>query len=160
MTVDGRGRDRHERDRGRRGVVDGHGVVRGAGPDAGRQHAGVEGEQPLVVASQTPLTPPRVVRPLLGKPVGVPTKPVAGQRFTFSLPVTRSDTGALMRRARWSATRQWRARLIRHAESFKAGKARLSFVVPKTAQGKLLKIKIKITVLGQTASRTYTYAVR
>ncbi len=115
---------------------------------------------PLVVASQTPLAQPRVVRPLLGKPVGVPTKPVAGQRFTFSLPVTRSDTGALMRTGTMVCNPSVAGKVVRHADSFKAGKARLSFVVPKTAQGKLLKIKIKITVLGQTASRTYTYAVR
>ena len=51
-------------------------------------------------------------------------------------------------------------KVLRHTDSFKAGKARLSFVVPKTAKGKLLKVEIKITASGQTASRTYTYAVR
>ena len=51
-------------------------------------------------------------------------------------------------------------KLVTHADSFKAGKAQLSFVVPKTAKGKLLKVKITITASGQTAGRTYTYAVR
>ena len=115
---------------------------------------------PPVVAPQKPLTPPRVVQPLLGKPVGVPTKPVAGQRFTFSLPVTRSDTGALMLTGTMICNPSVAGKVIGHADSFKAGKARLSFVVPKTAKGKLLKVKVKITASDQTASRMYTYAVR
>ena len=100
------------------------------------------------------------MRPVLGKPVGVPAKPVAGKRFTFSLPVTRSDTGALLLTGKMDCDPSVAGKVIRHAESFKAGKARLSFVVPKTAKGKLLKVKIKITASGQTAGRTYTYAVR
>jgi hypothetical protein len=44
--------------------------------------------------SPTPPTQPPLIRPLLGKPVGMPAKPAAGRRFTFSLRVTRSDTGA------------------------------------------------------------------
>ena len=40
------------------------------------------------------------VRPLLGKPVGVPSTPVAGKQFTFSLSVTRSDTGAQFKAAK------------------------------------------------------------
>ena len=51
-------------------------------------------------------------------------------------------------------------KLLKHAESFKAGKARLTFVVPKTAKGKFLKIKIRITASGQTTTRLYTYKVR
>ena len=51
-------------------------------------------------------------------------------------------------------------KLIRHVEWFKAGKARLSLVVPKTAKGKQLKVKIKITASGQTTTRLYAYKVR
>ena len=100
------------------------------------------------------------MRPLLGKPVGVPAKPVAGKRFTFSLPVTRSDTGAPLLTGKMARTRRSAGKVIRHTDSFKAGKARLSFVVPKTAKGKLLKVKIKITASGQTAGHTYTYLLR
>ena len=49
---------------------------------------------------------------------------------------------------------------LKHIESFKAGKARLSFVVPKTAKGKLLKITIAIAASGQTTTRLYTARVR
>jgi hypothetical protein len=51
-------------------------------------------------------------------------------------------------------------KLVKHAESFKAGKARLTFVVPKTAKGKLLKITIKITSGAQATTRLYSYKVR
>ena len=51
-------------------------------------------------------------------------------------------------------------KLVKHAESFKAGKARLTFVVPRTAKGKLLKIKLRISASGQTTTRLYTYNVR
>jgi hypothetical protein len=112
------------------------------------------------VESQKPLTPPLVVRPLLGKPVGAPAKPVAGQRFIFSLRVTRSDTGTLLRSGRMDCAPSVAGKVIRHTESFKAGTARLSFVVPDAAKGKPLRVKIAITASGQTAGRTYTYAVR
>jgi hypothetical protein len=50
--------------------------------------------------------------------------------------------------------------VIRHAESFKAGTARLSFFVPKTAKGKLLKVNVKITNGAQSALRVFSYKVR
>ena len=90
----------------------------------------------------------------------MPAKPVAGRQFTFSLPVTRSDTGAPLLTGKMACAPSVAGKAIRHTESFKAGKARLSLVVPKTAKGKLLKVKITITASGQTAGRTYTYAVR
>jgi hypothetical protein len=118
------------------------------------------GAPPLVVAPQNPLTPPLVVRPVLGKPVAAPGKPVAGKQFTFSLRVTRSDTGAPLLTGKMDCAPTVAGKLITHTDSFKAGKARLSFVVPRTAKGKLLKVKIAITASGRTASHTYSYAVR
>jgi hypothetical protein len=112
---------------------------------------------PAAVAQQQPLTPP-LVRPLLGKPVGVPAKPVAGKEFTFSLPVTRSDTGAALT-GKLVCDPSVAGKVIRHAESFKAGKIRLSLTVPATAKGKSLKVRITVTALGQSTGQTYTYAV-
>ena len=88
-----------------------------------------------------PRTPPLVVRPVLGKPAAAPTKPVAGRRFTFTLPVTRSDTGAPLRTGKMDCEPSVAGKLLTHTDSFTAGKARLSFVVPKTAKGKLLKVE-------------------
>ena len=52
--------------------------------------------------------------------------------------------------------------VIRHTGSFKAGRARLSFLLPKAAKGKLLKVKIRITIPSsdQTVAHTYDYGVR
>ena len=113
---------------------------------------------------QQPSTPPVVpaapLRPVLGKAVTGPLWPLAGKRFTFTLPVKGSDTGAPLRTGRMVCDPSVAGRVIRHAESFTAGKARLSFVVPKTAKGKLLKVKIKITSSGQATTRLFTYKVR
>lgn len=105
-------------------------------------------------------TPPIIVRPVLGKAVVRPTKAAAGKRFTFSLPVTRSDTGKRMLTGKMACEPTLAGKAIAHSDSFKAGTAQLSLVVPKTAKGKWLKVAIKITAAGQTAARTYNYAVR
>ena len=62
--------------------------------------------------------------------------------------------------AGWSWSPSAAGKPIKHAESFKAGRARLSLLVPRSARGTLLKIKLKITVSGQTATRLYTYKIR
>ncbi len=112
--------------------------------------------------STVPTPPPAVVKPkpVFGKPLALPARPVAGQRFTFTLAVKRSDTGTPLRAGRMLADPSVAGKPIKHVESFKAGKARLSFVVPKTAKGKQLKIKIKIITPGQTTTRVFTYKVR
>ena len=51
-------------------------------------------------------------------------------------------------------------RLIKHTESFKAGKARLTFLVPKTAKGKQLKIKVKIVSGNQSTTKVFTFKIR
>jgi CotH protein/lamin tail-like protein/uncharacterized protein DUF11 len=101
-----------------------------------------------------------VMRPILGTPVGSPAKPVAGRRFTFVLPVTRSDTRAPLSTGKMDCDPSVSGRTLVHTDSFKAGKARLSFVVPRSARGKLLKVRIAITAAGRTARHTYTYPVR
>jgi Domain of unknown function DUF11 len=103
---------------------------------------------------QRPLTPPSAVRPLLGKPVVTPAKPVAGNRFTFVLPVARSDNGAPLLRGSMVCTPSVAGTVLRHSESFTSGTARLSFVLPRSARGRVLHVGVKITVSGRSASRT------
>ena len=50
-------------------------------------------------------------------------------------------------------------RVLKHAESFTAG-TKPAFVVPKTAKGKLLKVKVKIVNGTQSATKVVTYKVR
>jgi hypothetical protein len=130
------------------------------GGDGGSTVPSPAGPTPVAGPAPSITSAPLVVRPLLGKPVGVPAKPLAGKEFSFSLPVTRSDTGGALLTGKMVCDPSVAGKVIKHAESFKGGKARLSFVVPKTAEGKLLKVKITITASGQSAGRTYSYTVR
>ena len=50
-------------------------------------------------------------------------------------------------------------KVLPHAESFTKGKVRLSFAVPKTAKGKLLKVTVKITNGAQSATKVITHQV-
>jgi hypothetical protein len=86
------------------------------------------------------------VRPVLGKPVTVPARVRAGQRVTLSVPVTRAEGAKSVPLTKGTMTcdPSVAGRTIAHAESFKSGVARLSFVVPKTAKGKPLKVKLTI----------------
>jgi hypothetical protein len=116
--------------------------------------------------SSTTVTVPRttlaqpVVRPVLGKPVAVPARPVAGRRFTVSLPVTRSDTGGPLLTGRMECVPSVAGKPIKHADSFRGGKVKLSLVVPETAKGKALKLKLTVDASGGAVGRTYSYTVR
>jgi hypothetical protein len=93
-----------------------------------------------------------VTRPQFGKAVLKPSKPVAGQRVTFSVQVTPAG------KVRCSPSVA--GKTIEHAESFKAGRLQLSFVVPKTAKGKRLEVAVTLTASGQSAGHVYAYVVR
>jgi hypothetical protein len=99
------------------------------------------------------------VKPIIGKPVTSPPKPLAGQRFSVSFRVTRSDTGTPLTRGRMTCDPSVAGKVIRHVESFRAGTARLSFVVPTSAAGGLLKVKVTIKTASQSATRVVTFRV-
>lgn len=118
----------------------------------------------LVLKVNTPVAPSvpqaAVVKPVFGKPAPVPALPIAGRRFAFTVAVKRSATGAPLTVGRMVAEPFVTGKVIRHVESFVGGKARLSLVVPKAANGKLLRVKITITTSGQTVTRVFSYRVR
>ena len=113
-----------------------------------------------VAAPPAPPKPPAAVRPVLGKPLAQPPRPLAGKRFAFTLPVTSSDDRTPLTAARMACVPTIAGKPIRHTDSFKGGKAHLSLVVPRTARGKQLKVEIEITASGRTATHIYTYKVR
>lgn len=84
--------------------------------------------------------------PVIGKPTIAPTRMVAGKRVTLTFPVTRTDeeqpkplaSGTMV------CNPSVGGKVLPHTESFKNGVARLSFVIPKTAKGKTLKVKVTI----------------
>jgi hypothetical protein len=108
----------------------------------------------------TPPPAPAVIKPVIAAPVSTPTAPVAGKRMTVTFLVTRSDNGKPLTNGTMVCDPSVAGKVITHAESFKAGKATLSFVVPKSAKGKQLKVKVTITTGAQSASKIVTFRVR
>lgn len=107
-----------------------------------------------------PKPAPVAVKPVFGAARTVPAIPVAGKRLVFTLAVNRSDDGAPLTEGTMVCDPSVAGKPIKHAESFTGGKARLAFVVPTTAKGKLLKVKVKIVNGAQSATKVVTYKVR
>ena len=111
---------------------------------------------PAPVAPPVP-TPPTLkaaaVKSVFGIPLERPRAPTAGKRFTLTLPVKHGDTDKLL------ATALLAGRRVRHSTTFAGGTARLSLLLPKTAKGKLLKLQLTATTVGQVVNRTFTYRV-
>lgn len=111
-------------------------------------------------AASGPARATAVVKPVIGQPVTKPAQPVPGKQFTVSFKVTRSDTGAKLTTGTMICDPSVAGKVIRHEESFKNGIARLSFIVPMTAEGKALKVKLTIKADGQAATKVATFAVK
>ena len=115
---------------------------------------------PPPTPTPTPAPAPAVVKPVFGVATIVPARPVAGKKAVFTLTVKRSDTGAPLTTGTMICDPSVAGKVVKHGESFKAGKAKLTFVVPKTAKGKLLKVKVKIVNGTQSSTKVVTYRVK
>ena len=127
-------------------------------PDSGLWAFDVVVPTPAPTPTPTPTPAPAAVKPVIGAPARAPAAVVAGKRLTVTFPVTRSDNGRALTSGRMICDPSVTGKVIPHAESFRAGKARLSFLVPKTAKGKLLKVTI--TSGSQLATKIATFRVR
>ena len=107
--------------------------------------------------SPTPTPKPAVVKPVFGRLLV--TFPVAGKRVTYSLQVNRSDNGAPLKTGTMICDPSVAGKVIKHVEQFKNGVATLTFVVPKTAKGKMLKVKVKIVSGTQSATKITTVPI-
>jgi hypothetical protein len=92
--------------------------------------------------------------PVIGKPLVVPSQLKAGKRVTVSFPVTGSQAGKTspLTSGKMVCDPSLAGKVITHQESFRNGLARLSFLVPKTAKGKTLKVKLTITAPSSQAA--------
>jgi hypothetical protein len=99
------------------------------------------------------------IKPVIGGPVTSPAQAQAGKRFVVAFKVTRSDTGKALTTGRMICDPSVAGKVIRHAESFRGGTARLSFVIPTTAQGKLLTVRVTIKAGTQSTTRVATFKV-
>jgi hypothetical protein len=116
-----------------------------------------------VVAGAVPTargTATAVGKPVIGKPVTVPAQPLAGKRFTVSFEVTRAGTGAPLIAGKMICDPSIAGQVVAHAESFKSGTARLSFVVPATAAGKVLTVKLTIKAGSRSTTKVTTFHVQ
>jgi hypothetical protein len=132
-------------------------------PDNGWWDYSLTGTTPT--PTPTPPAATTKVSLLINAPKTAPAQAVAGKRFTVTFPVQfqvkkpvtsvdlatgETKTGTMIS---WTDVSSGHmvcdpsvaGKVIAHAESFKGSQARLSFVIPKTAKGKLLKVKVKIT---------------
>lgn len=113
----------------------------------------------LSPATTTTTTAKAAVKPRIGAPTTTPGRAVAGKRFAVAFPVTRSDTGAPLTSGRMTCDPSVQGTVIGHVEQFKGGVARLSFTIPKTARGKLLKVKVTIRLGSQSTARAAAFRV-
>lgn len=113
---------------------------------------------PVSVPSSPP-TPAAAVRPRLGVLQLVPG-PRAGTRVTASFRATRSDDGAPLRAGTMTCDPRIAGMPIPYTEQFRNGTGRLAFTIPKQARGKLLTVKVTITLDTRSTTRTSTFRVR
>jgi hypothetical protein len=99
------------------------------------------------------------VKPVVAKPVAIPSQPVAGKPFAVSFKVRRSDTGTLFVRGRMTADSAIAGRAVRHTQSYKGGTARIALVVPADAAAKTLTVTVAINDGTMSATRAAAYRV-
>jgi hypothetical protein len=121
-------------------------VARDFAPDSGKWTYDLAAGAPSTTTATTAPTRDLTMflTPEIGKPVTVPARPVAGQRLTLSVPVTRSDDRKPLASGKMTSAVSVAGKLIPHTQSFTHGVARLSLLVPRTAKRKGLTVKITI----------------
>jgi hypothetical protein len=107
----------------------------------------------------TPPPTPTAVKPIFGTATTVPAKLVAGKKVVFTLAVNRSDTGAPLTTGKMVCDPSYMGIVIKHAESFTGGTAKLVFTVPKAAKGKTVKVKVTIVNGKQSATKVVAYKI-
>lgn len=127
-------------------------------PDSGRWTYDLSTPPPPPPPTPTPA--PSAYKPVIGAPMTTPARAVAGKRLTVTFPVTRSDTGAPLTTGKIVCDPSVAGKVLVHAESFKGGNPKLSFVIPKTAKGKLLKVKVTIKAGAKPATKLATFRVK
>jgi hypothetical protein len=103
--------------------------------------------------------PPIVVKPVIAKPLAQPAQPRAGKRFALTFQVTQSNDGAPLTNATVKSRVTVAGATIPNTFKFSAGTLRISFVVPKSAKGKQLKVATTIKA-EQATTKTITFRVR
>lgn len=132
-----------------------------AAPDRGYYSYDLVSAPPPTTTTTTTTTPaPAVVRALIGAPVASPVQAVAGKRLTVTFPVRRSDNGQPLASGTLVSRATIAGKLLAHTQTFAGGKAQVSLLVPKTAKGKLLTVRITITAGTQSTTKVATFRIK
>jgi hypothetical protein len=91
---------------------------------------------------------------------GTPAQPRAGRSFTVSLGVRRSDTGAAITSGRVACKVVLDGKRLPAKGSVLGGRARCTFLVPKSAAGDRLRGTIGVSVDGKSVGASFAYVVR
>jgi hypothetical protein len=93
------------------------------------------------------------------KPVGTPTRPVAGRRFTVRSTVTRSDTGEAVTAGSVKCNVRVGAARLRADGRFRAGRAQCVMAVPLRARGKTLRGSMTVRAAGASVTKPYSFRI-
>ncbi len=104
-------------------------------------------------------TPAKPMKPVIGR-ASISPGPAAGKRVTVTFHVTRSDTHKPLTNGKMTCDPTIRGKLLRHSEQFRKGLARLTFTIPKSAKGELLKVRVTIRAAGKSTTRIATSRVK
>jgi hypothetical protein len=91
----------------------------------------------------------------IGAPKTSPPKATAGKRFTVGFPVW--ETGGQPLKGTMTSTVSVGGKAIRRTEQYKHGTAIVSFMIPNSAHGKLVKVKLTIHAGSVTAQKIVTF---
>ena len=97
--------------------------------------------------------------PAIGNPLAVPSRPRAGKLLSLSFPVTRSDTGAALTGGTLAVQTTIAGKPVTGTSSLSGGAAHVNTLVPKTAKGKVLRVKLTVTLGTKTTSRVVSFVV-
>lgn len=101
-----------------------------------------------------------VPQPVIAPPTSQPKTPKAGSYAAIRFEVSQSDNHGLLFQGTMVCDPSIGGKVLRHTESFKYGIASLRFLVPATAKGKLLTVRLTIHWRGTTASRVARFRVQ
>lgn len=106
------------------------------------------------------VVPPPPPPPLsASKPVGTPTRPVAGRRFTVRSVVTRSDTGEAVTAGSVMCTARVGTVRLPAEGRFRVGRAQCVMAVPRKAKGKALRGSMAVRAVGASVTTRYSFRV-
>jgi hypothetical protein len=92
------------------------------------------------------------VKPVIGDPMVSPAAPTAGKALTVTLPVTRSDGGAV-NGGTVSLDLLLGGNVIGHADKLKNGAATIHVTLPASSSGKVLTTRAAVTYAGHSVSK-------